>query len=395
MTTATTQDNGQALVFSLELGARKWLLTFGAAGVSRTVRREVNAWDQPAIRAAIGAACARLGLPATAPKFSCYEAGRDGFAVHRLLESLGVRNLVVDPSSIPVNRRSKQRKTDRLDGEQLLARLLRHLAGLCEQDRLVTVRVPTLQEEMNRVRDRDIAALKKDLQRHRNRIKSLLATMGAKLGGVPLAQAHLCCCWDGAPLPTELQERLQREQARLALTRGQIKQLEDARRQETARVRVSAARRSTKANVVEVSAAQARARGMRARMETLKGVGPSTASILTHELFEWRAFRNVRELASFVGLTPAPWQSGSINHEQGITKAGNKLARWALVQLAHGWLQHQPESALTAWWTKRFGSGSARTRKVGIVALARKLLLALWKYVRDGELPAGATLKAT
>ncbi len=395
MTTASTQDISKALVFSLELGARKWLATFGARGVDRTVRREVPASDAGAIRAAMAWARARLGLPADSAAFSCHEAGRDGFHPHRLLESLGVGDIMVDPSSILVDRRRKRTKTDRIDGAMLLALLLRHLLAERREDRLSVVRIPTLQEEMNRMRDREIKGMKEEVQGLRNQVKSLEALMGVRRPARrTMAKAGEGVCWDGSPLPPELKARIDRDLERLALLQRQIKELERARVQQTRPRKASSAK-----PVAAVAQANApattpdRATEQRIRLERLKAVGASTSSILVNELFAWREFRNVRELGSFVGLAPAPWRSGTISHEQGITKAGNKLVRWALGQLAHGWLLHQPDSELSKWWRRRFGGGSAVTRKVGIVALARKLLLALWKYVKGGDAPAGAALK--
>ena len=420
MTTASTQDTTRTLFCSFELGAAKWLLTFGARGDARSVRKEIYSGDAGALTSAMKYARSRFELPADAPVLSCYEAGRDGFFPHRLLESLGVQNIVIDPSSILVDRRSKRVKTDRIDGNMLLALLMRHYGAERKEDRLKVVRVPTLQQEMNRLRDRDIKALKDERQAHRNRIKGLLALMGAcprTCQRVP--ELKNLVCWDGSPLPPEMLALLEREQERLALVESQIRELERERQAMTRPVKASKPKASTAAETATTSETASTPASIsastdveirdledemvicdvvikqRTRLETLKAVGPSTSSILVNELFAWRDFRNVKELASCTGLVGAPWQSGEVNREQGITKAGNKLVRWALVQLAHGWLMHQPQSELSQWYRRRFAAGSRGERKKGIVALARKLLIALWKFVKGGEAPAGAMLKAS
>lgn len=388
----------------MELGATKWLLTFGTPGQEATVRREISAGEPSALLAVLPTvldwARRRLGLSAECAVFSCYEAGRDGFFPHRLLTALGVANIVIDSASIQVDRRKKRAKTDRIDGAKLLVLLLRHLRADQKLDRLTVAQVPTLQQEMNRQRDREIQALKKDQQRHRNRTKSLLALMGIRLPGQrKVEQALAAKCWDGQALPKELAERIGREQERLSVARRQIAELERAREAET---KVRKAARKAAATAAAKAKEQARAEAeladphvvrIRRQLEHLVSVGASTSSVLTNELFGWREFANVRQLGSCAGLAPAPWQSGSTQRDQGITKAGNRLVRWSMTQLAHRWLRHQADSELSTWWQTRFGKGSSATRKVGIVALARKLLVALWKYLKTGEAPAGALLK--
>lgn len=423
MTTASTQDTTRTLFCSFELGAAKWLLTFGVRGEERSVRKEIHSGNTVALTSALNYARNRFNLPADAPVLSCYEAGRDGFFPHRLLESLGVQNIVIDPSSILVDRRSKRVKTDRIDGIMLLVLLMRHHGAERKEDRLKVVRVPTLQQEMNRLGDRDIKALKDERQAHRNRIKALLALMGAcprTCRRVP--DLKNLVCWDGTPLPPEMLALLEREQKRLALVESQIQELERARHAMTRPVKASKPKTSKASKAAETTAPSRSTSPatpvpeihdreihdredelvicdvvirQRTRLETLKAVGPSTSSILVNELFAWRDFKNVKELASCSGLVGAPWQSGTVNREQGITKAGNKLVRWALVQLAHGWLMHQPQSELSQWYRRRFAGGSRGDRKKGLVALARKLLIALWKFVKGGEAPAGAMLKAS
>lgn len=179
--------------------------------------------------------------------------------------------------------------------------------------------------------------------------------------------------WDGSPVPLELRGRVERELARWQLVDGQLRALENRQRRD---VRDD--------DVLDI--AQVR------RLLDLKGVGPVTAWLLVREVFGWRQIRNRRELASLVGLDPTPYQSGESHREQGISKAGNRRVRWALVELAWMWLRHQPDSVLSVWYQRRFGAGNARARKIGIVALARKLLIVLWKYLEKGEVPEGAVL---
>ena len=365
------QNTAARLYVAFELGASQWKLAVSAGGCQvREVTLEAGALD--ALERELVTARERFDLAADAPVVSCYEAGRDGFWLHRWLTGRGAANLVVDSSSIEVNRRARRAKTDRLDARKLLGMLVRHHRG---EKVWSVVRVPTVTDEDQRRQHRELHRLKGERTGHSNRIRGLLCLHGIRL--VPGAQFRTDLAavrlYDGAPVPAELKAELLREYARLEQVRQQLRELE-AQRQ--ARV-----------------AAQPCGGKVTALMQ-VKGIGIHSAWVLGHELFGWRAFRNRREVAGYVGLTPAPYHSGASHHDQGISKAGNPRVRTLLIELAWGWLRWQPGSALSRWYQEKFAGGGGRTRRVGIVALARRLLVALWHYADHGVVPEGALLKA-
>jgi transposase len=316
----------------------------------------------------------RFGLPETAPVKSCYEAGREGFWLHRHLVAEGVENLVVDSSSIEVNRRAKRTKTDRLDVGKLLSMLIRYHSG--ENKVWSVVHVPSAEAEDKRHLHRQLLTLKRDRTRHINRIKGLLASQGVR---VPLHKDFLeglesARLWDGSNLPSGLRARVEREYAGLAFVEQQIKDVE--------------AERSEKIlNWEDPSAEKVR------QLLQLRGIGENSSWLFVMEFFGWRSFRNRREVGGLSGLTPTHYQSGDESRELGISKAGNRPVRAMAIEIAWCWLKYQPNSELTSWYAERFGHGGKRMRKIGIVALARKLLVALWRYLETGEIPAGAELK--
>jgi transposase len=358
---------------ALELGWDDWTVgvTVGLGQAPRQVA--VRARDLPGLLAQIAHAKRRCGLPAEAPVYSVYEAGRDGFWLHRFLQAHGVQNVVVDAASIEVNRRYRRSKTDKLDVQKLLTMLVRFALG--ETRLWKVVRVPSTEDEGRRQPHRDLIALKEERTQHINRMKGLLAGLGLEAVIDPTFPKRLPALrqWDGRPVPTLLQERLLREFTRWALVQRQIQDLENA-----------------EARMVR-DAQQRHVEQVRTLMN-LRGIGAQSAWLLVHEVFGWREIGNRRELAALAGLTPTPYHSGQSQHEQGISKAGSKRLRWLMVELAWGWLHWQPDSQLSRWYQERFGHGSARLRKLGIVALARKLLIALWRLVAQGELPPGAVL---
>jgi transposase len=321
--------------------------------------------------AEIAAAMKRFGLPGNAPVASCYEAGRDGFWLHRFLTSRKVENLVVDSSSIEVNRRKRRAKSDRLDAIKLVEMLIRY----CNGERKVwgIIRVPAAAAEDRRQPHRELIELKSERTAHVNAIKGLLAGLGlqASVDDDFPGRLEALRQWDGSAVPAALRGRLLREFERWRLVGRQIQELEKAR--------AEAIRKGEGREVEQVR-----------QLLNLKGIGENGAWLLVNELFAWREFRNRRELGSLAGLTPTPYDSGESRREQGISKAGNRRVRWMMVQLAWGWLQYQPESDLSRWYQRRFGGGNSRVRKIGVVALARKLLIALWRYLETGEPPAGA-----
>ena len=362
------------LYVALELGCEKWVLASATQAAEKPRFRTIAARNLAALQEEIAKAKARFGLPANAPVCTCYEAGRDGFWLHRALIALGIANVVVDASSIEVNRRQKQVKSDPVDAGKLVSMLCRYHTG--ERKVWSVVNVPTVADEDGRQLHRSM----KDLQRQKtecsNRIKGLLASQGLTAA----VDAHFRTTldglrdWNDQPVPAGLRVRLLQE---YAVWETLHRQERDAANEQERQLRESPDRRVEQ---------------MR-RLMGLRAVGARTAWILVMELFAWRAIKNGKELGALVGLTPMPYDSGKSQREQGISKAGNKHVRCLMVELAWMWLRWQPTSALSQWYEKRFGAGNKRARKVGIVALARKLLIALWRLVEHGELPDGAQEK--
>ena len=369
---STAPTGGMLMAF--ELGQRSWKLGFTVGMGQRPRVRQIPAGAVDALATEITRAKKRLGLSADAPVTSCYEAGRDGFWLHRYLVAMGVTNYVVDSSSIEVNRRARRAKTDSLDLAGLLSLLARYALG--DQRAWRVVRVPTVAEEDARHLPRTLEALTQDRTRLVNRLKSLLATQGLSLpiNAQFLKRLSAARLWDGAPVPPGLQQRLTRTWTQLEEVDGQMRDLK--------------ALHLTRPEQLPPATSRALA-----QLLTVRAIGPIGASVLATEIFGWRRIRNGRELGALVGLVPAPYQSGQIDYDQGITRAGNAHVRRVMVQLAWGWIRHQPDSALTHWYQQRFGGGGTRVRKIGIVALARRLLIALWRYLETGAVPDGAQLK--
>lgn len=367
-------NTSAVLLVAFELGWTKWRLAFGTGIGKKTWQKTVPARDLDALTGEIKRARKRLGLPDGTSVVSCYEAGRDGFWLHRYLQQADIRNHVVDSSSIEVNRRQRRAKSDRLDAAKLLTMLMRYEAG--ERGVWSVVNAPGIQDETARHLHRDLMTLKKDRARHSNRIKGWLAGCGLEvqvdkrlLDVIPLLRL-----WDGSSVPGELQRRIERELERWQLADRQIRDVENER----ARI----IRNSPEANVEKVR-----------QLEQLRGIGPNSAWLYVMEFFGWREIRNRRQLGSLAGLTPTPHDSGDMRREQGISKAGNRRIRAMAIEIAWGWLRFQPDSDLSRWYQRRFGEGSTRLRKIGIVALARKLLIKLWQYLETGAIPEGALLK--
>jgi transposase len=365
----------KTLCLSFELGEGTWKLTFSAGFGENVVRRKVTSRDREAVLHTITAMKDHFGLPSEVRVVSCYEAGREGFWLHRFLEAHGVENLVVDSSSIEVSRRRRRAKTDRLDGESLLDLLVRHLAGSRKKVWSV-VRVPTVEQEDRRHLHRELQSARRDRTRVTNRMKGLLANHGLTFDLKKDVAAQLAAFrqWDGSPLPTALRARLAREWERVEFYTGLIEHLEEERR-------------------VLLRTAMDPAIEKIRQLNALRGIGTNSAWLYVMELFAWREFRNRREVGAIVGLTPTPDESGKKEREQGMSKAGNRHVRSMAIEIAWGWLRFQPESELSKWYQRRFGGGSKRVRKIGIVALARKLLIDLWRFLETGVLPEGAQLK--
>jgi transposase len=364
---------GPRLLLAFELSQRTWKLGFTTGQAQRPRLREIPAGAVDRLLEEVRQAKVRFGLPAGAPVISCYEAGREGFWIHRWAVAQGWTNSVVDSSSIPVDRRGRRAKTDRLDLAGLLQLLLRVLHG--EARVWHVVRVPSEAEEDARHLHRWRETLQQERTRLINRLRGLLTTQGVV---VPVRRDFLervaaVRRWDGTPLPPGLLQRVRAVWAHLASLTTQLAEVDAARA------------------ALPVDPATATGRWV-TRLETLRGIGSIGAWSLTTEIFGWRQIRNGRELGAVVGLVPAPYQSGDTSHDQGITRAGNRHVRRLVVQLAWSWLRYQPTSALSRWYRERFARGP-RLRRIGIVALARKLLIAWWRYGETGLVPEGAVLK--
>jgi transposase len=378
---AAIQINLTAIFVSLELSRSTWIVTSLSPGAGEKMSKHaVPAGDVPALLLRFDElkrkAKARTGK--SFPIITIQEAGLDGFWLHRLLESEGVESHVVDPASIATSRRRRRAKTDRLDGEALLRALLAFKRG---EPRVCAMAVPPTQEEEDRRRlSRERRVLVIERTEHINRIKGLLFSQGiADYEPIQrdrrerLEELHT---GDGRQLPKNLKAAISREVDRLEVLIDQIKSVEAERDALLAEQQQQQKKLSTPAGDN--------------MLFDLKGIGREFASVLwTEGLF--RHFTNRRQVASYAGLAPTPWQSGSVSHEQGVSKAGNPRLRTAMIELAWMWLRHQPDSALSLWFKERITGG--RGKKTTIVALARKLLVALWKYVTSGVVIEGAVMK--
>lgn len=366
----------EALHLALELGWKEWKLAFAAELGQKARLRTIPAGALVALKQEISRAKVRFGLAESASVVSCYEAGRDGFWLHRWLCAQGVESYVVDSSSIEVNRRARRAKTDRLDAQKLVAQLLRFTHG---EKVWSVVRVPTVEQEDVRQLPRELEHLKRERTSHCNRIKGLLASHGVRLEVRRrdfLERLETAVLWDGQPLPAGLKQRLLREHERLEGVQRQIQNLEQQKRRQ-----------------LEESADDPTIAKMR-QLLALKAIGHNSAWLFVCEFFGWRKFRNRREVGALAGLAPMPYQSGdSLDRSSGIS-GGNGRLRAMTIEIAWAWLRYQPRSRLSLWFQERYGPGSRRSRRVGIVALARRLLIELWRYLETGALPDGAELKA-
>jgi transposase len=356
---------------AFELSAKQWKLAMtSGVGVAPWLRT-VPSGDLAAVARAIAQARRRFVLLPSAPAVSCYEAGRDGFWIHRALTVQGITNRVVDSASIEVSRRARRAKTDRLDALKLVAMLVRVSQGECGVWR--EVRVPSVAEEAARHVSRERTALTQERTRLTNQLRSWLTTWGCAL---PARRTGAWWTtvrdWAGAPLPVSVQARLARTQARWVALEAQIDALDEQQAATTA------------ATAPDTPLG---------RLVRVKGVATTSAAVLLDEGLVWRAFRNRREIGGILGFAPTPYQSGDRRHEQGISRAGNHRLQATSVQLAWQWVRWQPDSPITHWYQTRFAAGGSRLRRIGIVAVARRLLIALWRYATAGVVPVGAILK--
>jgi transposase len=362
------------LYMAMELSNSKWKLGFGNGAKLR--RKSIDARDRRRLVDETALAKSKLKLPEDAPVVCCFEAGRDGHWIHRWLQGEGFEVLEIDSSSIETARGRKHVKTDRIDVEKLLDLLIRyHCFGLRRAFRVV--RVPSVSAEAAQRLHREDEYLLKQRTRISNRIKGLLIAQGVvevPLRGDFSSWLDRLRLWDGESLSAQLKTELKRLHAQYAVFDSQLQELQQA----------YAAELCANTSVAEY----------RRRLESLKSLGPKSSRVLSAEVFGWRRFANTKQVGAFAGLTPTPSQSGDSNTEQGISKAGNRRVRRVMIELAWLWLRWQPDSELSQWFNRRFAHGSKRMRRIGIVALARKLLIALWRYVEQGVIPQGALLKA-
>ena len=359
---------------AFELSNSKWKLGFSDGNKMRF--KSIDARNLEQLEQEIEKVKGRFRLDDDVRIVSCYEAGRDGFWLHRCLLSHGIENIVVDSSSIEVNRRKRRAKTDRIDARKLLNMLMRYHGG--ERKLWSVVRVPSVKAEDGRQLGRELESLNKERTMHRSRIRGLLIREGLEVknpsGKKFLEELDSLYTWDGKQLPNDFKAQIVREYERLRMVEEQMGNL---RKEREARVRSADTLSMRKV----------------AQLRTLYGIGVTSSWDFVMEMFGWRGFRNRKEVGAFLGLTPTPYDSGGSQREQGISKAGRGRIRALNIQIAWGWLRFQPQSKLSLWYMERFAGGGSRMRRIGIVAVARKLLIDLWRYLEYGVVPEGARLR--
>lgn len=363
----------EILYLAIELSNSKWKLFFSNGEKIRS--KAIAARDLDSLNKEIEGAKQRLKLSENASVISCYEAGRDGFWIHRHLTAIGVDNLVVDAGSIEVDRRMRRAKTDRIDGKALLRKLISYLGG--DHQVWSVVRIPSREEEDARRVHRELERLKKERGGHRNRIRSLLVLHGVSevrwRGFVHwLEQVR---CFDGQRLPAEISSEIKREYGRLQVVEQQIRGIEKRQRDEVAAMETDQMRKVV-------------------TLKMLDGIGERSSWVFVMEFFGWRQFSNRGEVGAAGGLTPTPHISGAMNRELGISKGGNRRIRSLAVEIAWCWMRYQPHSNLTRWYQRRYAGGGKRQRRIGIVAVARRLLIDLWRLLEHGTIPEGAKYNA-
>ena len=374
--TQRKEDNMKlsVLYMAFDLGNTKWKLALSDGSQMRYVTTEAR--NFMSLHEEIRKTKKKFGLIDDVQILSCYEAGRDGFWLHHALKNYGIENLIVDSSSLEVNRRKRRTKTDRIDARKLLSMLMRYHGG--EERLWSVVRVPTVEEEDSRELHRELESLKKERNMHSNRIGSFLISQGIQIKNPSsknfLKQLESLRTWDGQVLPVDSKARMVREYERLRMVEDQIGALKKEREQRLK-------------SEDSISLQQV------ARLRSLRGIGAESSWVFVMEFFGWRKFQNRREVGALAGLTPTHFGSGNINREQGISKAGNWRVRTMSVEIAWAWLRFQPQSKLSRWYNKRFANGGKRMRRIGIVAMARRLLIDLWRYLDKGTIPEGARLK--
>jgi transposase len=377
---AASHHEAVRCLLAIELSKKSWVVAVNTPLSDKISRYTFKGCDWKGLLEMIERIRGRIAgeLGRQVQVFSCYEAGYDGFWLHRLLEARGVRNHVIDPASLQIDRRARRAKTDSIDCERLLRSLMAYLRG--EPKVWSVVRVPSVNEEDNRRLHRERDRRIKERIQYVNRIKALCAIHGIydyePLRSKRVAQLENLRTPEGHALPPRLKAEIGRDLQHLEIVLNMIATLE-AERDATA---------TDKNLSTEVVARKIQ------DLVKLKAIGAEFATVLVGEVF-YRPFGNRRQVGSYVGLTPSPFQSGSMDRDQGISKAGNTKARTTAIELAWMWLRYQPDSALSVWFRQRVGTLKGRIRRITIVALARKLLIALWRYLETGVVPNGAVLK--
>jgi transposase len=365
------------VLVAFELSKAKWKLGVILPGSQKMSRYTIAGGDLAALVARLSDARAkaeRSGKPVRI--LSCYEAGFDGHWLHRWLTDQGVINHEIDPSSIEVPRRARRAKTDRIDLDKMMRAFLAHLRG--EPRACSVVHVPSVEDEDRKRRTRERERLLKERTAHTNRIKGLLHGQGIR-NVMPLKPGFVAGLeslrtGDGRPLAPRLKEEIEREHERLCLVNRQVAVLEA----------------KSKAELRAATPGSAEAKIM--QLVDLKSIGPVGGQELVNEVF-YRSFDNRRQVGSYFGLTGTPYNSGNRQRDQGISKAGNRRARELAIELAWLWTIHQPDSELTRWFRERVRDIKGRIRRITIVAVARKLMVALWRYLTTGMVPTGAVLR--
>ena len=381
LSSAAAHDGAVRCLLAIELSKKSWVAAVNTPLSDKISLYKLKPCDWKALLQLIERIRKRVSQELKKPVevISCYEAGYDGFWLHRLLEAQGVRNHVIDPASLQVDRRARRAKTDAIDVGKLLRSLMAYLRG--EPRVWSVVRVPTVIEEDDRRLHRERSRLTNERIQHVNRVKGLLAIHGIydyepmhpermlRLERLRTAARHR--------LPPRLKAEILRELQRLELVLGMIHTIEAER---DAIASAKSKSRHTSAKKIQ-------------HLVKLKSIGPEFATVLVGEVF-YRTFDNRKQIGSYVGLTPSPFQSGSTSRDQGISRAGNAKARTTMIELAWLWLRNQPDSSLSVWFRERVGERKGRIKRIAIVAMARKLLIALWRYLETGLMPEGAALKS-
>lgn len=373
-----TTEKEATIYVSIELSRKSWLIGIHTPLADKVGLHKVEAGDSAGLLALIRRITEKV-VRATARSvtvLSCYEAGYDGFWLHRILNESGCNNLVIDPASIQVNRRARRAKTDRIDAIGMLRALMAFKRG--EEQVFSVVQVPSVEREDARRVHRERERLIKERIQHVNRIKGLLATQGIydyePLRRHRMDRFEALKTAMGTAIPRRLRNEMKRHLQRLDLVLEMIGVVEAER------------------DAVVTGTVDNESGRKIQQLVTLKAIGPQFATVLVGEVFH-KKFANRRQLASYAGLTPSPFNSGSMIREQGISKAGNPRARTTMIEMAWLWLRYQPNSALSHWFRERVGNGSGRIRRIAIVALARKLLIALWRFLETGLIPDGVEMK--